>query len=98
MQQLFIPSHVRNYEEGSQELDQSSVSEGGELQGTIKDVTPVAIRTRSCRQQTSSIRIDGNKGEFGKVTNRNDVKELIRRLITQNKDQQSTIDELTGRD
>ena len=77
-------------------MDQSSVSEGIELQGTIKDVTPVALRTRSCRQQTSSIRIDGNKGEFGKDTNRNNDKDLIRRLITQNKEQQHTIDELSS--
>jgi hypothetical protein len=96
IQDSFIPSHNIDYEEGSQELDQSSVSEGIELQGTIKDVTPVALRTRSCRQQTSSIRIDGNKGEFGKDTNRNHDKELIRRLITQNKELQNTKDELSS--
>jgi hypothetical protein len=92
IQHSFIPSHAIDNEEGPQELDQSSVSEGIKLQGTIKDVTPVALRTRSCRQQTSSIRIDGNKGAFGKDTNRNNDKELIRRLGTQNKEQPNTID------
>jgi hypothetical protein len=71
IQHSFIPSHVRDDEEGSQELDQSLVSAGNELQGTVKVVTPVALRTRSCRQQTSSIRIDGNKGEFRKDATRN---------------------------
>jgi hypothetical protein len=84
IQHSFIPSHVTDDEEGSQEFDQSSVSEGIE-QGTIKDVSPAALRARSCRQQTSFIRIDGNKGEFGKDTNRNNDKELIGRLIAQNK-------------
>jgi hypothetical protein len=94
IQHSFIQSHDIDDEEEFQELDQSSVSAGNELQGTIKDVTPVALRTRSCRQQTSSIRIDGNKGEFGKDTNRNDDKESIRFFIAQNKEQQNTIDEL----
>ena len=96
IQHSFISSHSVDDKEGSQELDQSLVSEGIELQGTIKDVTPVALRTRSCRQQTRSIRIDGNKGGFGEDTNRNNDKELIQRLITQNKEQQNTIDELSS--
>jgi hypothetical protein len=55
IQHSFIASHVIDDEEGSQELDQSLVSEGIKIQGTIKDVTPVALRTRSCQQQTSFI-------------------------------------------
>jgi hypothetical protein len=42
-----------------------------------------------------TIRIDGNKGEFGKDTNRNNDKEFIQRLITQNKEQQNTIYEFS---
>jgi hypothetical protein len=63
--------------EGSQELNQSSAPEGNEQQGAIKECTPVALRTRSCRQQESSTRNNSGKGEFGQDTNRSEVKELI---------------------
>ena len=43
-------------EEGSQGLNQSHVPEGNKLQGTIKEATPVALRTRS-RLQTAPMRI-----------------------------------------
>jgi hypothetical protein len=69
-----------NYKEQSKMLHQSHFEPEG----------------RSCRQQTSSNRIHGSKGEFGKDINRNDDKELNQRLITQNKEQQNTIDELSS--
>jgi hypothetical protein len=82
--------------EGPQELNQSSAPEGNEQQGAIKECTPVALRTRSCRQQESSTRNNSGKGEFGQDTNRSEDKELIRRLTTQNKEQQNTIEELSS--
>ncbi len=61
----------------------------------IKEDTTVALRTRSCRHQQPPSDLS-EKGEFGQDTDRNNDKELIRRLITQNKDQQNTIDELSS--
>ena len=82
-------------EEGSQGLPRVPVPEGKQ-QGTIKEVTPVALRTRSCRHQTDSIRIEEDKGDNGN-TNRNvKDKELIRQLWKKTKEQQDTIDELSS--
>ena len=47
---------------GLQGLNQSNVPEGKKLQGTIKEATPVALRTRS-RLQTAPIIIDVCEGE-----------------------------------
>ena len=77
-------------------MNQSSDPEVNEQQGPIKECTPVALRTRSCRQQESSIRNKSGKGEFGQDTERNEDKELIQLLTTQNKEQQNTIDELSS--
>ena len=77
--------------EGSQKLNQSSDPEN-EQQRSIKERTPVALRTRSCRQQESSIRNKSGKGEFGQdtdITERNEDKELIQQLTTQNKEQKT---------
>ena len=52
-------------EEGSQGLNQSHVPEGNKLPGTIKEDTPVALRTRS-RLQTAPIIIDECEGEVDK--------------------------------
>jgi hypothetical protein len=96
--------------ERSQELNQNSASErneqqssapaseGNEQQEAIKEWTPVALRTRSCRQQESSTRNNSGKGEFGlgHDTDRGEDKELIRQLTIQNKEQQNTIDELSS--
>ena len=74
---------------------QGSDSEGNEQQGLINDVTPVALRTRR-RLQTAPIRIDRGEGELEQDTIRNEDKELIRQLNTQNKEQQHMIDELSS--
>ena len=60
-------------------MNQSSAPEVNEQQGAIKECTPVALRTRICRQQESSIRNKSGKGEFGQDTERNEDKELIQR-------------------
>ena len=74
-------------EESSQGLNQGLAQEGNKPQETIKEVTPVAHRTRSCRHQTDSIRIEKDKGDNGNDTNRNMIdKELIRRLLKINKE------------
>ena len=74
---------------------QGSDSEGNEQQGLINDVTPVALRTRR-RLQTAPIRIDRGEGELEQDTIRNEDKELIRQLTTQNKELQQMIDELSS--
>ena len=57
-------------EEGSQGLTQVPVPEGPKQQGTIKEVTPVALRTRSCRHQKESFIIEKDKGNDGNDTTR----------------------------
>jgi hypothetical protein len=57
--------------EGSQRLNQGLAQEGNKPQGTNKEVTPVALRTRSCQHQTDSIRIEEDKGDHGNDTNNN---------------------------
>ena len=79
-------------EEGSQGLTRVYVPEGDKQQETIKEVTPVALRTRSCRHQTDIIRIEEDKGDNGSA-NQN---ELIRQLWKKTKEQQDTIDELSS--
>jgi len=74
---------------------QGSDSEGNEQQGLINDVTPVALRTRR-RLQTAPIRIDRGEGELEQDTIRNEDKELIRQLTTQNKELQQMMDELSS--
>jgi hypothetical protein len=49
-------------EEGSQALNQGNVPEGNKLQGTIKEATTVALRTRR-RLQTPPIRLGECKEE-----------------------------------
>ena len=93
---IYCQSRDTDDNEGPQALNQSSAPEGNEQQGAIKECTPVALRTRSCRQQESSIRNKSGKGEFGQDTERNEDKELIQLLTTQNKEQQNTIDELSS--
>jgi hypothetical protein len=66
-------------EEGSQGLIRVSVLEGNKLQGTTKEVKPVALRTRSCLYQLEidSIRIEKDKGDNGKDKTRNKDREFI---------------------
>ena len=54
-------------EEGSQGLTQVPIPEGPEQQGTIKEVTPVALRTRSCRHQKESFRLKRIKEMMGMI-------------------------------
>ena len=97
-----LPSDCQSYEtdddEGNQGLTQRSGSEGNELQEAITDVTPVALRTRRRQQHAAQIRIDGCEGDLRQDTNRNESedKELIRRLTTQNEEQQHMIDEFSS--
>ena len=65
-------------EEGSQGLNQSYVPEGNKPHGTIKEATPVALRTRS-RLQTAPIIIDVCEGEV-RQTNCDGDNELIQHL------------------
>ena len=79
-------------EEGSQGLNQSYVPEGNKLQGTIKEDTPVALRTRS-RLQTAPIIIDEREGEVRQTDCDRDY-ELILPFMMQIKKQQGIIDEM----
>ena len=81
-------------EEGSQGLNQSHVPEGNKPQGTIKEATPVALRTRS-RLQTAPIIIDVCEGEV-RQTNCDGDNELIQQLTTQIRKQQCIIDEMSS--
>jgi hypothetical protein len=81
--------------EGSQELILYTTSEENKVQESIQmdGDTPVAFRTRRCRQQTDSTKIEGYEEDLGQDTNRNKDKELIRRLNAKIKEQQKMIDE-----
>ena len=79
-------------EEGSQGLNQSYVPEGNKLHGTIKEATPVALRTRS-RLQTAPIIIDEREGEVRQTDCDRDY-ELILPFMMQIKKQQGIIDEM----
>ena len=85
-------------EEGSQGLTQVPVPEGPKQQGTIKEVTPVALRTRSCRHQKESFRIEADKGNDGNDTTRiyRNKDRIIQQLLMKTKEQQNTIDELSS--
>ena len=81
--------------EGSQELIQCTTSEESKVQESIQmnGDTPVAFRTRRCRQQTDSTKIEGDEEDLGQDTNRNKDKELIQQLNAKIKEQQNMIDE-----
>ena len=81
-------------EEGSQGLNQSHVPEGNKLQGTIKEATPVALRTRS-RLQSAPIRIDECEGEVRQTDCDRDY-QLILPFFMHIKKQQCIIDELNS--
>jgi hypothetical protein len=83
--------------EGDQGLSpcHGSDPEENEQQGSTNDATPVALRTRR-RLQTAPIRIDGGEGELEQDTTRNQDKELIRQLTTQNKELQHMVDGLSS--
>ena len=66
-----------------QESHQSSVSEGDKLQGELPEDTPVALRTRSKRQQQDAHPLDVSD-ILDRSQTGNEVKELILQLIEQN--------------
>jgi flagellar biosynthesis chaperone FliJ len=82
-----LPSTTEVREE-SQKLDTIQV------QGTISEDKPVALRTRRCRQQTAPIRINDDGGDS--FQERNQDKELIRQLKTKIKEQETSINELSS--
>ncbi len=69
-------SPVTEGREESQQLDPIQLS------GTITEDTPVALRTRRCRQQMGPTSINDGEGDLSQATHqeRNKDKELIRRL------------------
>ena len=77
---------IKADEEGPPELTQDTVPEGNEQQASIKEATPVALRTRTrvTGQQATSKRIDNSKEKSGQDTI---DKELIRQLTRQFKKQ-----------
>ncbi len=82
-------------EEGSHEWNQSYVPEGNKLQGTIKEDTLLALRTRS-RPQTAPIIIDECEGEVRQTNCDVFDSTVIRLLIRQIGKQQCMIDELSS--
>jgi hypothetical protein len=78
--------------EESQQWDQI------QIQGTITEGNPVALRTRRCRQQKAPNRINGDEGESFCVTtqDRDMDNELVRQLKTKIKEQESSINELSS--
>ena len=69
--------------------EENKVQESIQMNGD----TPVAFRTRRCRQQTDSTKIEGDEEDLGQDTNRNKDKELIQQLNAKIKEQQNMIDE-----
>ena len=68
-----------------------------QIQGTIPEDTPVALRTRRSRQQTAPIRTKDDGGKLLQATNnRNKDNELIRQLEAKIMDQKNTISELSS--
>ena len=73
-----------------QESHQSSVSEGDKLQGELPEDTPVALRTRSKRQQQDAHPLDVSD-ILDRSQTGNEVKELILQLIKQNEEQKNKL-------
>jgi hypothetical protein len=71
--------------------DESQPLDPIQIQGTITEGTPVALRTRRGRQQTAPIRINDDEGDSFRVTTQDQdkVNELIRQLKTKIKEQEN---------
>ena len=69
-----------------------------QIQGTITEDTPVALRTRRCRQQKVPTRIHNCEGDLFQATHQelNKDKELIRQVTTKIKEQKNSINELSS--
>ena len=68
-----------------------------QIQGTITEDTPVALRTRRSRQQTVPIRTKDDGGDLFQATkNQNKDNELIKQLKAKIMDQENTISELSS--
>jgi hypothetical protein len=78
--------------EESQQLDPIQIQE------TITEGTPVALRTRRSRQQKAHNRINDDEGDSFRFTtqNRDTDNELIRQLKTKIKEQENSINELSS--
>ena len=81
--------------EGTEESQQLNPIQ---IQGTITEDTPVALRTRRCRQQAVPIRINNGEGDLFQATHQelNKDKELIRQLTKKIKEQENSISELSS--
>ncbi len=69
-----------------------------QIQGKITEDTPVALRTRRCRQQMVPTSINDSVGDLFQATHQeqNKDKELIRQLKTTIKEQKNSISELSS--
>ena len=79
--------------EGREESQQLNPTQ---IQGTIPEDKPVALRTRRCRQQTVPISTNDGKGDLFQATHQepNNDNELIRQLKTKIKEQENSISDL----
>ena len=64
-----------------------------QIQGTITEDKPVALRTRRHRQQTVPISTHDGKGDLFQATNQEPNNELIKQLRTKIKKQENSISE-----
>jgi len=80
--------------EGREESQQLNPTQ---IQGSITEDTPVALRTRRSRQQTVPIRTKDDRGDLFQATkNQNKDNELIKQLKAKIMDQENTISELSS--
>ena len=81
--------------EGREESPQLNPTQ---IQGTITEDKPVALRTRRCRQQTVPISTNDCKGDLFQATHQesNNDNELVRQLKTKIKEQENSISELSS--
>ena len=80
--------------EGNEESQQLNPIQ---IQGTITEDIPVALRTRSCRQQTVPISTNDGKGDSFQATHQelDNYKELVGQLKTKIKEQENSTSELS---
>ena len=84
-------SSMKEVREESQQLNPI------QIQGTITEDTPVALRTRRSRQQTVPIRTKDDGGDLFQATkNQNKDNELIKQLKAKIMDQENTISKLSS--
>ncbi len=89
-------SSVTVDEEGLQGLNQRPFPVGNKKQATIKQDTPVTLRTRRRLQQAAAKWNDNSKRNSGQATERYKDKELIRQLTAQIEEQRNIIDKMSS--